>query len=92
VLYDVASEYNKGIAEIFKASFEEKGGRIVAFETYTTKRQGLLGPVDEESRGGARRDLPPQLLQRGALQVQQAIASGSKAPFVGSDSWGATTS
>src|SRR5271157_2312832 len=36
VLYDVASEYNKGIAEFFKSTYEENGGKIVAFETYTT--------------------------------------------------------
>lgn len=36
VLYDVASEYNKGIAEIFKEVYEKNGGTIVAFETYTT--------------------------------------------------------
>jgi branched-chain amino acid transport system substrate-binding protein len=31
VLYDVASDYNKGIAEFFKQTFEEQGGKIVAF-------------------------------------------------------------
>ena len=36
VLYDVASEYNKGIAEYFKEVYEQNGGKIVAFETYTT--------------------------------------------------------
>ncbi|KIE17466.1 hypothetical protein DS62_03270, partial [Smithella sp. SC_K08D17] len=36
VLYDVASEYNKGIAEIFKDVYEKNGGKVVAFETYTT--------------------------------------------------------
>ena len=36
VLYDVASDYNKGIAEFFKATFEQNGGKVVAFETYTT--------------------------------------------------------
>ena len=31
VLYDVASEYNKGIAEFFKKFFEAAGGKVVAF-------------------------------------------------------------
>ena len=35
VLYDVASEYNKGIAEYFKKFFEAGGGKVVAFESYT---------------------------------------------------------
>jgi len=29
VLYDVASEYNKGIAEIFKEVYEKNGGKVV---------------------------------------------------------------
>jgi len=36
VLYDVASEYNKGIAEIFRDVYEKNDGKVVAFETYTT--------------------------------------------------------
>ena len=36
VLYDVASEYNKGIAEIYKRTLEENGIQVVSFETYTT--------------------------------------------------------
>ena len=35
VLDDVASEYNKGIAEFFKQFFEAAGGKVVAFESYT---------------------------------------------------------
>ncbi len=36
VLFDVASAYNKGIAEIFRTAFEERGGEVVAFESYVT--------------------------------------------------------
>ena len=36
VLYDVADAYSRGIAEVFQESFEEAGGRIVSFESYTT--------------------------------------------------------
>src|SRR4030042_6726961 len=35
VLYDVASEYNKGIAEFFKKFFEATGGKGGAFHSYT---------------------------------------------------------
>ena len=36
VLYDVGSEYNKGITDVFRKTFEENKGKICAFETYTT--------------------------------------------------------
>ena len=37
VLYDVASDYNKGIAEVFRDEYSKAGGKIVGFETYNTK-------------------------------------------------------
>ena len=36
MLYDVASAYNKGLAENFQQEFETLGGEVVAAETYTT--------------------------------------------------------
>lgn len=46
VLYDVASAYNRGIAEVFKQAFEENGGQVVAFESYTTGQQQLSAQFD----------------------------------------------
>ncbi len=39
VLYDIASDYPKGLAEFFKEAFEKIHGKgsVVAFETFTTK-------------------------------------------------------
>ncbi len=88
VLYDVASEYNKGIAEIFKASFEEKRGRVVAFETYTTNDTDFSAQLTRIRR--ARPDVVflPNYYSEVPLQVRQARRLGIRAPFVGSDSWG----
>lgn len=36
VLYDVASPYNRGLAEAFRAAFEREGGDLTAFVPYTT--------------------------------------------------------
>ena len=88
VLYDVASEYNKGIAEIFKTSFEEKGGRIVAFETYTTNDKDFSAQLTKIKRAGPDVIFLPNYYSEVPLQVQQAHRLGIKAPFVGSDSWG----
>ena len=53
VLYDVASAYNKGIAEIFKQVFEEAGGQVVAFESYTTGEQDFSRQLENIRDSGA---------------------------------------
>lgn len=88
VLYDVASDYNKGIAEIFRSSFTELGGEVVAFETYTT------GDRDFSSQLTRITSLQPDVLflpnyySEVPLQIQQARNLGYDGPVVGSDSWG----
>lgn len=88
VLYDVASDYNKGIAEIFRSSFTQLGGQVVAFETYTT------GDRDFSSQLTRIASLQPDVLflpnyyNEVPLQVQQARNLGFDGPVVGSDSWG----
>lgn len=88
VLYDVASEYNKGIAEIFKATFEQKGGRIVAFETYTTNDKDFSGQLTKIKRASPELIFLPNYYSEIPLQIQQAKRLGINVPFVGSDSWG----
>jgi branched-chain amino acid transport system substrate-binding protein len=88
VLYDVGSEYNKGIAEVFKKTFEASGGKVVAFETYTT------GDKDFSSQLTRIKDAAPDVLflpnyySEVPLQVQQAHRLGYKGKILGSDSWG----
>src|SRR5512135_354092 len=52
VLYDVASDYNKGIAEYFKTTFEQNGGQVVAFETYTTNDKDFSGQLTKIKKAG----------------------------------------
>ncbi|MCL6620542.1 MAG: ABC transporter substrate-binding protein [Syntrophobacterales bacterium] len=88
VLYDVASEYNKGIAEFFKKFFEEAGGKVVAFESYTK------GDMDFSSQLTKIKGANPQVLflpnyyNEVPLQVQQARRLGLACAIIGSDSWG----
>jgi branched-chain amino acid transport system substrate-binding protein len=88
VLYDVASEYNKGIAEFFQKFFEQAGGQVVAFESYTK------GDVDFSAQLTKIKGANPQVLflpnyyNEVPLQVQQARRLGLACPIIGSDSWG----
>lgn len=90
VLYDVASEYNKGIAEIFKRTMEESGIQVVAFETYTTGDKDFSAQLTKIIQSGADSLFLPNYYTEVPLQVQQAHKLGFKGVIFGSDSWGAT--
>jgi branched-chain amino acid transport system substrate-binding protein len=88
VLYDVASAYNKGIAEIFKQIFEEAGGQVVAFESYTTGEQDFTPQLERIRDSGAEVLFLPNYYNEVPLQTKQAREMGIDIPFIGSDSWG----
>ncbi|MGA1869542.1 MAG: ABC transporter substrate-binding protein [bacterium] len=90
VLYDVASDYPKGLAEFFKKAWEEKNGpgSIVAFESFTTRDADFSSQLTKIITSGAQVLFTPQYYNEVALIVQQAHELGWDGPIVGSDSWG----
>lgn len=88
VLYDVASEYNKGIAEFYKKTLEEAGMRVVAFETYTTGDKDFSAQLTKIKAAGADSLFLPNYYSEVPLQVQQAHKLGFTGKIIGSDSWG----
>lgn len=88
VLYDVASEYNKGIAEFFRATFEQNGGKVVAFETYTTGDKDFSAQLTKIKAAAPEVIFLPNYYAEVPLQIQQAHRLGITVPFLGSDSWG----
>ncbi len=90
VLYDVASDYNKGIAEVFKESFEKLGGKVVAFETYTTNDKDFSAQLTKIKDAKPDVIFLPNYYSEVPLQVQQAHRLGITVPFLGSDSWGSS--
>ena len=90
VLYDIASDYPKGLAEFFKASFEEihGAGSVVAFETFTTKDRDFSAQLTNIINSGADVLFTPQYYDEVPLIAKQAHEQGWKKPIVGSDSWG----
>src|SRR5262249_25049412 len=87
VLYDVSSEAPKSQAELFKKIFEEQGGKIMAFETYTTGDKDFSAQLTKIA--GEKPDLIflPAYYNDVPLVVQQAKRLGLKVPFLGSDAW-----
>ncbi len=90
VLYDVASDYNKGIAEFFKQTFEESGGSVVAFETYTTGDKDFSAQLTKIKEANPDVIFLPNYYSEVPLQIQQAKRLGITVPFLGSDSWGSS--
>lgn len=88
VLYDVASEYNKGIAEVYKKAMEESGIQVVAFETYTTGDKDFSAQLTKIKDAGADSLFLPNYYSEVPLQVQQAHKVGFNGAILGSDSWG----
>ena len=90
VLYDVASDYPKGLAEFFKGAWEKihGAGSVVAFESFTTKDTDFSSQLTKIRNSGAQVLFTPQYYNEVALIVQQARQLGVKGPIVGSDSWG----
>jgi branched-chain amino acid transport system substrate-binding protein len=90
VLYDVASDYPKGLAEFFKEAWEKLNGAgsVVAFESFTTKDADFSSQLTKINKSGAEVLFTPQYYNEVALIVQQAHELGWNKPIVGSDSWG----
>lgn len=88
VLYDESSDYNTGIAEYFKQTYEENGGTVVAYETYTAGNKDFSTQLTRIKDAGAEVIFLPNYYYEVPLQIQQAHRLGIEAPFLGSDSWG----
>ncbi|MEJ2098753.1 MAG: ABC transporter substrate-binding protein [Desulfobacterales bacterium] len=90
VLYDVYSDYPKGLAEFFKEAWEKINGpgSVVAFESFTTKDTDFSSQLMKIIISGAEVLFTPQYYNEVARIVKQAHQLGWDRPIVGSDSWG----
>lgn len=85
VLFDIGDDYSRGIAAEVKAGFEARGGRVVAFEAFTT----IDGDVAEPLRTIIAAD--PQVLfmpyRRVGIHAREFRRLGGSAVILGSDAW-----
>ncbi|MBI5957161.1 MAG: ABC transporter substrate-binding protein [Chloroflexi bacterium] len=88
VLYDVASDYPKGLAENFRDAAEEVGIEIVGFESFTTGDTDFSSQLTNIIGGNPEVLFTPQYYNEVPLIVQQARELGYEGYIVGSDSWG----
>lgn len=88
VLYDVASDYPKGLAENFRDAAIANGMDVVAFESFTTGDTDFSSQLTNIIAENPDVIFTPQYYNEVPLIVQQARELGYDGPIVGSDSWG----
>ena len=88
VLYDIAGAYNSTLAEVFKDTFDESGGIVVAFETYTTdQNEDFREQLERISVKAPDVLFLPNYSADVLLQAQQAREIGIRAVLLGGDGW-----
>ncbi len=90
VLYDVASDYPKGLAENFREAWEaiHGAGSVVAYDSFTTGDTDFSAQLTKIKGSGAEMLFTPQYYNEVPLIVKQAQELGMTQVVVGSDSWG----
>ena len=90
VLYDVASDYPKGLAENFRDAWEalHGAGSVVAYESFTTGDVDFSAQLTKIKGTDAEVLFTPQYYNEVPLIVQQSRELGLTQIIVGSDSWG----
>ena len=87
VLYDVGNDYVMGLAEYYKAAFEEMGGSVPVFEAYTkddTDFSGILGRVAAADVDAI---FLPDYYNKVNLIAAQISERGIDAILLGGDGW-----
>ena len=87
VLFDVAETYSRDIAAVFRRDFEAAGGRVVAFESFTTGERDFTQPLERIRAAEPEILFLPNFSSEVLLQSQQARRLGIDAVLLGSDGW-----
>lgn len=89
VLYALANDYSKGLAEIFRDDFNKKSpDTVVAFESYGDKDQDFSAQLTKIIAAKPDFIFLPNNYNEVALIVKQAHDLGWTGPFMGADAWG----
>lgn len=87
VVYDVSNNFSRNLADVFRQTFEEAGGAVVAAEPFTSLS------ADPDARWKRVREQQPDVLflpiytDEALVQAARARQLGITATFLGADSW-----
>lgn len=86
LLYNIAQDYNKGLAEYFKQRFTQLGGVIVAEETYPDQTQDFKPQLTKIKAANPDIIITPNTYAETGLILRQAKELGIAVPFLAGDS------
>jgi branched-chain amino acid transport system substrate-binding protein len=87
VLYDVGNDYVKGLAEYYKASFEELGGEVPVFEAYTKEDTDFSALLTKVADADVDVLFLPDYYNKVNVIAKQAKEKGIEATMLGADGW-----
>lgn len=87
IFADSASDYSKGLAESFKETFKDAGGKIVAEEAYVGKDTDFRATLTRIKAKNPEFIFIPGYYEEVGLIVKQARELGITVPLMGADGW-----
>ena len=87
ILKDSSSDYAKGLAQVFRANLESKGGKIVGEEAYLSKDTDFKAALTKLKAANPEAIYVPGYYEEVSKIVKQARELGIKAPMLGCDGW-----
>lgn len=87
ILYNVSSDYSKGIAETFKKKFEAAGGEVVSFDSYNSGDKDFSAQLTKIKNLNPDVLVLPDYYDTVGLITDQARTAGITAQFLGGDGW-----
>lgn len=85
IIKDTSSDYGKGLAEVFRATFEELGGQVVAEEGYVAKDKDFNAILTNIKGKDFDVIFIPGYYTEAGLIIKQARDLGIDAPVLGGD-------
>ena len=87
ILYNVGSDYSKGIAETIKSEFEAAGGEIVEYASYNDGDKDFSAQLTNVKKANPDIIALPDYYNVVSLIADQARKIGIDATFIGGDGW-----
>lgn len=87
VLYDVGNDYSKGLAEVFRATFEKGKGSIVGYESYQKDDVDFSALVTKIGMKKPEVIFLPDYYNKVALIARQLRERAIKSVLIGTDGW-----
>lgn len=91
LLYDVSSDYGKGIHDAFVKQSKTKGLEIVADQSFSEGDKDFKTQLTTIKSSGAEVVFVPGYYQEASFILTQARQNGVILPFIGSDGWDGVT-